>query len=100
MREKTIEQKLVKAVKSAGGLAPKFISPGYDGMPDRLVLMPGGRVAFVEVKATGCKPRPLQIQRHGLLRRLGFQVFVLDDGGQIPQIINAAGGEQSETGAT
>ena len=53
MREKTVEAKLVKAVKSMGGLAPKFISPGLDGVPDRLVLLPGGKLAFIELKAPG-----------------------------------------------
>lgn len=66
-----------------GGIAPKFVSPGYDGMPDRIVLLPGGRMGFVEVKAPGEKPRPLQLARHGMLRRLGFRVFVLDDETQI-----------------
>ena len=83
MREKVLERKLVEAVKAMGGLCPKFVSPGFDGMPDRLVLLPGGRLAFVEVKAMGCKPRPLQESRHELLRRLGFKVYVLDDGEQI-----------------
>ena len=78
MREKTLERKLVEAVKATGGLCPKFVSPGFDGMPDRLVLLPGSRIAFVEVKAMGCKPRPLQVSRHGMLRRLGFRVYVLD----------------------
>jgi hypothetical protein len=64
MGEKHIEQKLVKAVKAAGGMAPKFISPGLAGMPDRLVLLPKGKMAFVEVKSPGMKPRPLQIKRH------------------------------------
>ena len=53
MREKTIEQKLVRMVLHRGGICPKFISPGYDGVPDRIVLFPGGRIAFVEVKAPG-----------------------------------------------
>lgn len=83
MREKLIEQKLIRAVKAAGGIAVKFVSPGYDGMPDRLVLLPGGKMAFVEIKAHGMKPRPLQIRRHVLLRQLGFLVFVLDDERQI-----------------
>jgi len=51
MREKQTEQKLVKEVKHMGGICPKFTSPGFDGMPDRIVLLPGGRMAFVEVKA-------------------------------------------------
>jgi len=63
MREKAIESKLVKAVKSMGGLAPKFVSPGLDGVPDRLVLLPGGNMAFIEVKATGETMRPLQVRR-------------------------------------
>ena len=64
MREKIIEQKFRAAVRAAGGVAVKFVSPGLDGMPDRLALLPGGRMAFVEVKAPGKKPRPLQEARH------------------------------------
>jgi len=89
MREKLTEQKLVRAVKNAGGIAVKLVSPGFDGMPDRLVLLPGAKIAFVEVKAMGCKPRPLQRKRHELLRTLGFSVFVLDDERLIGGIINA-----------
>lgn len=88
LREKTIEQKLVKAVKSVGGIAPKFVSPGFDGMPDRIVLLPNGRLAFVEVKAPGEKPRPLQLARHKMIRHLGFKVYVLDDEGQIGVILD------------
>lgn len=88
MREKTIEQKLIKAVKNAGGIAPKLVSPGFDGMPDRIVLLPKGKIGFVEVKASGKKPRPLQVARHGLLRRLGFKVYVLDDPEQIGGIVD------------
>lgn len=88
MREKTIEQHLVKAVKSSGGIAPKLVCPGFDGMPDRLVLLPGGKIGFVEVKAPGKEPRPLQVARHGLLRRLGFKVYVLDAPEQIGGILD------------
>ena len=88
MREKTIERKLVIAVKAAGGIAPKFTSPGFDGMPDRIVLIPGGHMGFVEVKSMGCKPRPLQLARHRLLRGLGFKVYVLDDEQQIGGILD------------
>ena len=89
MAEKQIEQSLVTAVRKAGGWCPKFISPGLNGMPDRIVLMPGGRIAFVEVKAPGQKPRKLQIRRHARLKVLGFLVFVLDDPKEIPDIITA-----------
>lgn len=88
MKEKIIEQKLVKAVKDMGGIAPKFTSPEFDGMPDRIVLLPGGHMAFVEVKAMGCKPRPLQLARHGMLRRLGFRVYVVDSLEQIGGILD------------
>lgn len=88
MREKVIEQKLVSAVRRSGGIAPKLVSPGFDGMPDRMVLMPGGHIAFVEVKAPGEKPRPLQLSRHRLLRRLGFRMYVLDGAEQIGGIID------------
>ena len=88
MQEKTIEQKLVRTVKSMGGIAPKFVSPGFDGMPGRLVLRPHGRFAVVEVKAAGEKPRPLQLSRHRLLRRLGFLVYVLDALEDIEKIIS------------
>ena len=88
MREKIIEQHLVKAVKNRGGIAPKLVSPGFDGMPDRLVLLPGGKIGFVEVKAPGKEPRPLQVARHGLLRRLGFKVYILDAPEQIGGILD------------
>ena len=87
MREKKIEQKFVTAVKKHGGICPKFVSPGFDGMPDRLLLLPHGRFAFVEVKAPNQKPRPLQLSRHRLLRQLGFQVYVLDALEDIDKII-------------
>lgn len=87
-KEKTIEQKLVKAVKSTGGICPKFVSPGFDGMPDRIVLLPNGKLAFVEVKASGEKPRPLQLARHKMIRHLGFKVYVLDNERQIGVIID------------
>ena len=89
MREKEIEQKLVAEAKAASGIAAKFVSPGLDGMPDRLVLLPGGKIGFVEVKAPGKVPRPLKFARHRLLKRLGFQVFVLDNPAQIGGILDA-----------
>ena len=87
MREKQIEQKLVKAGKAEGGMCPKLVSPGTDGMPDRMVLLPEAHIGFVEVKAPGKKPRAIQERRHEQLRELGFQVSVLDDPEQIPGIL-------------
>lgn len=88
MREKEIEQALVKAVKARGGICPKLTSPGMDGMPDRMVLLPQGSISFVEVKAPGKKPRPLQVHRHEELRNLGFQVVVLDRLEQIGEMLD------------
>ena len=89
MKEKTIEKKLILAAKNMGGIALKFISPGLDGMPDRIVLLPGGRMGFVEVKAPGKVPRPLQEARHRMLRMLGFRAYVLDTVDQIGGILDA-----------
>ena len=88
MKEKYIEQQLAKEIKRCGGICPKFVSPGFDGMPDRLELLPFRKIAFVEVKAPNKKPRPLQKARHRLLKRLGFRVYVLDDAEQIGGIID------------
>ncbi len=88
MREKVIEQKLTKAVRQNGGVCWKFTSPGTAGVPDRIILMPKGHIAFVEVKAPGEKPRPLQLSRHRLLRKLGFKVYVLDNIDDIEKIIS------------
>ena len=78
MRERVIEQRLVSKAKHAGGQACKFISPGARGVPDRLVLGSGARVAFVELKAPGEVPTPLQTKRRRQLEGLGFRVFTCD----------------------
>lgn len=88
MREKTIEQKLVRAVKARGGICPKWVSPGFDGVPDRLVFLPGRHFGLVEVKAPGGKPGALQASRHGLLERLGFRTYILDGIEQIGGILD------------
>jgi hypothetical protein len=87
MRERYIESRLVKAVKEQGGICPKFVSPGLDGMPDRLILLPSGRAGFAEVKAPGKIPSALQLKRHKQLRKLGFKVFVIDNTSQIEEVI-------------
>ncbi|CNG65095.1 VRR-NUC domain-containing protein [Yersinia intermedia] len=78
IREDSIETHLVKAVKKAGGIAYKFISPGRRSVPDRLVLLPDGKVIFVECKAPGEKPTAAQLREHEKIRALGFTVRVLD----------------------
>ncbi len=76
--EKQVEQYLCKRVKALGGIAPKWVSPGLDGVPDRIILLPGGKVVFAETKDTGKIPRKKQLHRHGQLRALGFTVAVPD----------------------
>lgn len=88
LREREIEKKLVEAVRKTGGICPKFISPGTDGMPDRIVLLPGGKAGFVEVKASGKVMRPLQLRRKKQLERLGFKVFCVDGVEQIGGVID------------
>ena len=87
MCEKYIEQKLVREVRKRGGLCEKWNSSSA-GWPDRIVLLPNGKIGFVEVKTLGEKPRKLQIHRHDQLRALGYKVFILDDAGQIGGILD------------
>lgn len=88
MNEKKTERKLVKTVKESGGMAVKLVCPGCDGMPDRLVLLPKGRIGFVELKSPGEKMRPLQVRRKEQLERLGFKVFCVDDENEIGGVID------------
>ena len=76
--ERQVEQALVRKVKKMGGMAVKFLSPGWDGVPDRIILMPKGKMAFVELKAPGKKMRPLQLKRKKTLEKLGFRVYCID----------------------
>jgi hypothetical protein len=92
MREKSIEQSLVRKVVDCGGFCWKFTSPGIAGVPDRLVLLPYGKLAFIEVKAPGKVPTAQQLYRHEQLRSLGFKVFVLADPDDIGGILNAIQG--------
>lgn len=78
MRERVVEQALVRAVKARGGICPKWVSPGLGGVPDRIVLLPGGKIGFVELKAPGEKPRRLQDARLRQLAGLGYQSFICD----------------------
>ena len=89
MREKRIESALVKAAKEKHGLALKLVSPGFDGVPDRLILLGNGRIGFVELKAPGQKIRPLQEKRKRQLESLGFLVFCVDGIDQIEEVLHA-----------
>ena len=88
MRENEVEKQFVEAVRAAGGQALKFTSQSMNGVPDRLVLLLGGKCAFVELKAPGKKPRPLQLARHKALMKLGFRVYIIDRMEQIGAILD------------
>lgn len=76
--ESTIESYFKQKVAELGGMAIKFIPLHFAGFPDRIVLLPYGRIVFVELKAPGKKPRKLQAKIHKQLRDLGFTVDVID----------------------
>lgn len=88
VRERQVEWKLVQEVRKKYGMCLKFVSPGTAGVPDRIVLMPGGRMAFVEVKRPGEKMRPLQLRRKRQIEQQGFKVFCLDDPEKIGEVLD------------
>lgn len=85
--EKTLERTLVEEVRRRGGICLKLQGNMYAGMPDRLVMLPE-RIAFVELKSEGIKPRRLQLIRHDKLRALGLKVFVIDTHEKLTQFLN------------
>ena len=89
MRESEVEKRFVEAVRAVGGQALKFTSQTMNGVPDRLVLLLGGKCAFVEMKAPGKQMRILQRKRRLQLEELGFPVFCVDRPEQIQPVINA-----------
>lgn len=93
MNESTIEKRLKKEIELIGGKALKFVSPGVSGVPDRIVLLPHGRIVFVELKAPGEKPRAIQNYRAKELRGLGFEVKVIDS---IEKVKEFVGGLRDE----
>lgn len=89
MREKEIEAALRTAAKKRKGMAFKFVSPGLSGVPDRLVLLPIGKIGFIELKAPGKKLRKLQEKRKSQLEALGFLVFCLDNKEEVEVVLDA-----------
>lgn len=89
MREREVEAALRKAAKKRKGLAVKFVSPGLSGVPDRIVLLPHGKIGFIEVKAPGKKMRILQEKRKSQLESLGFLVFCLDAKEEVEVMLDA-----------
>lgn len=91
MRENIIEAYLRDRIKAVGGKAYKFVSPGNSGVPDRLVLLPGGRSIFVELKAPGKEPTAKQLLQHNKLIILGFTVLIIDSKEKVDKFIDTCG---------
>ena len=89
--EKTLEAKLRKGVEKRGGMALKLSAQLHRGLPDRLILMPGGRAYFAEIKTTGKKPTKLQEKCHRELRALGFTVWVVDSTQRLENFLTIIG---------
>jgi len=85
--EKAVETYLREQVRKAGGLALKLVCPGWTGVPDRLILLPGGRIFFAETKDLGKTPKRRQKYVHSRLRELGFTVFVPDSKEAVDQMM-------------
>lgn len=89
MREKEIEQHLVERVRAAGGMALKWVSPANAGVPDRICILPGGRIVFVELKSPEGRLRPLQERVIQLMRRLGADVRVINSKEGVDEVLAA-----------
>jgi hypothetical protein len=87
MGESKLEHRLVREVERIGGRAPKWVSTGNRGVPDRLVILPGGRTIYVEMKAPGKPLKPLQVRWAKILRNLGHQVYKIDSNEDIDKFI-------------
>lgn len=97
MRESTVEARLRKGVERAGGRCLKFVSPGHTGVPDRIILMPGGRVYFAELKAPGEKERPRQEYVQRKLAELGIRTFATVDGiDRVAEVLKALTEDQND----
>lgn len=88
MNEHHVEAQLKKAIEASGGLCWKLVCPGTTGVPDRICLM-NSRAVFVELKAPGKQPRPIQVHRMSQLRDQGFQTFVVDSVDGIKGVLDA-----------
>ena len=103
MKESEIEKYFVTECKKRGWLPLKFVSPSMNGVPDRIILLPNGRIFFAELKAPGEKPRPLQKAVHNVFRRYGFKVCVIDSKEAAKtyiEIFQLVGGDKNEVQTT
>lgn len=87
MNEVRIERFLKRKIENIGGLCIKLVSPSMAGVPDRLILLPKGKIYFAELKALGGKLRPLQAKRKDKLESLGFKVYVIDTFEKVDELL-------------
>lgn len=87
--EKIIEAYLGAEVKKLGGLSLKLVTLHFIGLPDRLVLLPGAKLFFAELKSTGKKPEKIQVYVHNTLRKLGFNVYVIDKVSEVDKVLKS-----------
>jgi hypothetical protein len=90
-KEKILEKKLSMEIEKLGGWSLKLLSTHVTGLPDRMCLLPGGRVFFAEVKTTKEKPKRIQIWVHNKIRALGFRVEIIDQSEKIKELIRDYG---------
>ncbi len=93
MRESELEKRFCALVMRAGGRAYKFVSPGNAGVPDRLVVLPGGRIGFVELKRPGQGARKLQRFKLAELAGLGCYTAVVDSEGRAAEVLDEIAGQ-------
>lgn len=90
-REEPIESYLVRRCRARHWLCLKFVSPGHRAVPDRIILMPGGQMAFVELKRPGGKPRGDQRAMFRRMQRLGHEVLVIDSREGVDKLVGGGG---------
>ena len=99
MSESALERRLTHEIRALGALCIKLTSPGFAGVPDRLVLLPGGVCVFVEMKAPGKTERPRQVYVQRVLRGLGFTVFgSVDSVEKIAEVVRACREQMERAG--
>lgn len=87
-KENRVERRLIDGVKALGGITFKFVSPGRAGVPDRVVILPGGTVHFVELKAQGGSASALQQRMLAKLRRMDVTALVLTGADEVERYLD------------
>lgn len=96
--EKRVEALLTAGVKKLGGVAYKFVSPGNSGVPDRIIIMPGGKIYFVELKREGGQLTNLQKRQVSRIRKLDCRVDVLHGMAEVSSFLLRLQRDQLEGG--